>query len=231
MHALIFDLDGTLTHTFYSEDNSYLQAVKQVLPVDENYAYWNECPHLSDSGVLYYLFHKLKKRSPEKHELESVKKFFLQKLEEKHALHPQFFSALAGVHPMLHELQKKQNVFTGIATGSWEHIADFKLQKADLNTFNIPLVGSDAHPEKENQVRAMLLQLHQTLGVNRFESATYFGDSVKDLEAARALNMHFIGVDQRQNGMFKHCEIPVLRDFSDLNTLFSLLPTSLQHDI
>lgn len=231
MHALIFDLDGTLTHTFYSEDNSYLQAVKQVLPIDENLAYWNECPHLSDSGVLHYFFQKYKKRLPHAEEIEKVKQLFLSRLEEKHTLHPQFFSALAGVHTMLHELQKKQKVFTGIATGSWKHIADFKMQKAELHTFNIPITGSDLHAEKENQIRAMLHHLQQINGVNHFESTTYFGDSIKDLEAAQALNMHFIGVDQRKKGMFKNCAVPVLDDFSDLNSLFSLLPPSLQHDI
>ena len=231
MHALIFDLDGTLTHTFYSEDNSYLQAVKAVLPIDENYAYWHECPHLSDSGVLHYLFQAYKKRSPHAEEIEKVKQLFLNKLQEKHALHPQFFSALAGVHPMLQQLKKTQTVFTGIATGSWEHIADFKLQKADLQSFNTPVTGSDMHSEKENQIRAMLHQLQQNNGVNCFESTTYIGDSIKDLEAAKSLKMHFIGIDQRQSGTFKNCAIPVMNDFSDLNALFSLLPQSLQHDI
>lgn len=214
MHFIIFDLDGTLAQTYYSDDNSYLKALSQLVEVDVNYPYWKECPHLTDHSVIKYIFQKQLQRDPTEKEIQRMQHLFLEQLKEKHRYEPYFFQEIPGAIQLLNTLQSTPDTLVGVATGGWSSIAKFKLNVLGVPTEGLHLIGSDEHEAKTEFVAHLLERTKVQLQCD-FKRVTYVGDSLYDFEAARQLKLDFIGVDFKRTGHFdKLGHEKVVNDFS-----------------
>lgn len=215
MKALFFDLDGTLTQTFYADDNSYLKALSKQVAIDPSYKYWQECKHLTDEFVLNYFFQKFYGRQASNTEKQQMQNDFLQELKVKHASNPNFFLPIPGAVNFINTLMDA-NCIIGIATGGWNHVAQFKLNIARFPN-NITISGSNLHPTKT----ASLSALHKLVAKQiPLEDCIYFGDSIYDYNSSKTLGMSFVGVDYKQKGIFDELPIDtVINDFKNIEKL------------
>lgn len=220
VQAILFDLDGTLTRTFYGDDNSYLTALSKQLPVDPNERYWTDCKHLTDEYVLHHFFKRYRNRKANETERSTMQRDFLATMHDKLHRDPDFFKPIPGAKTLLAEL-KAGGIPFGVATGGWKHMAEFKLKTAELYG-DYHVVGSNTHETKIGFTQALMNKLTAQHGDAL--NYCYVGDSAYDFETAKELNIKFIGVDFKRTGKFKAMGVKkVVPDFSDTQEFLRLL--------
>ena len=224
MKLVLFDLDGTLMKTYYGDDNSFLLAIGELIPIDPELKYWHDCKNLTDSAVFDHIYNKVVSRSPTPSEIVSMQGRFLTRMQQKTQTHPDFFDEVAGAVSLVEELVAKEDVLVGVATGGWRELADFKLSHAKFPMNDISVIGSDDHFSKTEFVRALMDRIKKEEGITEFESIHYLGDSTYDLNCSAELGIEFIGVDYKQNGNLKEAGAAVVfENFLDREPVFRAL--------
>lgn len=206
MDFIIFDVDGTLTNTYYADDDCYKRALDHVLPAHNLTNYWEGCAHATDSAVADFVFQRLFQRSPNASELEELQSTFVRLLQEKQQTTPRFFEEIPGAGKVLKTLQAKPQV-VGVATGGWHRPAHFKLNTANIDLSGVHFIGSDDHFAKLDFTQALIDRTSAKLAVD-FERIIYVGDSVYDFKTAQALGLEFIGIDHKEGGYLKEAGAP-----------------------
>ena len=126
---------------------------------------------------------------------------------------------------MIARLSEMGDLAIAIATGGWRISAELKLRGAEIDIQRIPLATADDSPRRDAimSVAYMLAsQAHQTA---EFETFTYVGDGVWDLQASQLLGIPFIGVgigaraDKLRSRGVKH----LVPNFADFSTFLELL--------
>ena len=220
---IIFDLDGTLVQTYYSDDNSYLSALNEIIPINPNYKYWQDCEHLTDSAIFHHIFQKVENRNPTEEEIKIMQEKFINRLQKKHIEHPAFFEEIPGAVQAM-QMLVESNLKVGVATGGWRRIAEFKLQKANFNFSKVKVIGSDEHFSKYDFVTALIEDYKAHLEVDEFEYICYVGDSLYDYRVSRQMGIDFIGVDFKKNNMLKKEGVEkLITDFTDFELFRSQL--------
>ncbi len=214
MHFIIFDLDGTLTQTYYAQDKSFMRALGRFIPVESDYPYWKECVHLTDEAVFQQVFLQITGRAATEEDKAKMQDQFLVELMHKFKHTPGFFDPIPGAQRFIKELKQDPQVVLGVSTGGWEKIARFKLELAGYNVAEFHLIGSDAHPDKYSFTKTLIERVGQQ---HDFKQITYIGDSLYDYESAKALGLSFIGIDYLETGQFNnHLHLPIYSDFRDV---------------
>lgn len=215
MHFIIFDVDGTLTNTYYDDDDCYKRALDAVLPDHDLLNYWDGCPDYTDSAVADFVYNRLLKRSPTNSELHVLQNTFVRLLQEKQVQQPAFFNEIDGAGDMLTHLNSVDDLMLGISTGGWHRPAHYKLNTAGINTTGTHFIGSDDHFAKLDFTRALIDRTQSTIG-QRFERITYVGDSPYDLKTAQKLGIEFIGIDDKGLDRLKAVgALRVIRNYRD----------------
>lgn len=200
MDFVIFDVDGTLTNTYYADDDCFKRALDEVLPEHNLTNYWEGCAHATDSAVADFVYRRLFGRSPNDAEIALLQQTFVRLLQEKQAQNPAFFYEIPGAHNMLSTLKVHQNRAVGIATGGWKAPAHFKLNIAGIDFEHAHFMGSDEHHAKLDFTSALIDRTKDALGRDAFSNITYVGDSVYDFKTAQTLGVKFIGIDNKGDG-------------------------------
>lgn len=200
MNFVIFDVDGTLTNTYYADDDCFKRTLDAVLPDHNLSNYWEGCAHATDSAVADFVYNRLFGRSPNSAEISRLQQTFVRLLQQKQVENPAFFYEIPGAHNILSTLKEHENLEVGISTGGWRVAAHFKLSIAGIDFEHAHFMGSDEHHAKLDFTQALIDRTKNTLGRNGFSSITYVGDSVYDFKTAQALGAHFIGVDNKDDG-------------------------------
>lgn len=214
MHLVIFDVDGTLTQTFYGNDNSFLKALSRFIEVDKDYQYWKECPHPTDESVFQHMFKKITGREPDEQDRAKMQDQFMVELMHKYRHTPGFFDEIPGASRFIKELQSEDEVVVAIATGGWHKIARFKLELAGIDFTEIEIIGSDDHHDKPSFTRAMIDRIKEKHELTR---VTYIGDSLYDYETSRELGINFIGIDFLEKGHLNHLTFcPIYTDYREI---------------
>lgn len=217
MHFVIFDLDGTLTQTYYGNDNSYVLALSEQLPIDLNYKYWHDCPNLTDSAVLDHIYRKLLNRAPNADEIALMQQRFMARMEAKRAAMPEFFEEIPGAVRAIEHLLGRGDTLVGVATGGWEMLARYKLTHANFPLEKLHVVGSDNHHAKRDFVTALMQDVRAAQRVEAYSSVSYVGDSRYDYQTAKALGLGFVGVDYNNAGHLRETSAQhILPNYHDL---------------
>jgi len=210
---IIFDIDGTLTRTFHSEDETYLVAARRFIDFPEGYQYNQECQHLTDSGVFDFLFRKFSMRAPRADEIRAMQKHYLECLKVRQQKSPETFEEIPGAVSLMKSLMADDRYILGIATGNWLEIARFKLNLIGIDHRRIALMGADHHHSKDE----FLEELIDDLGHHHEwdeKQAWYVGDSFKDFIAAQSNDLHFLGVDFLRTGKLGRLGVrTIIEDF------------------
>ncbi len=214
MHLVIFDVDGTLTQTFYGGDNSFLKALSRFIEVDKDYPYWKECDHPTDEAVFRHMFKKITSNDPTPEDRSKMQDQFLVELMHKYRHTPGFFDEIPGASRFMKELRSEPETLVAVASGGWEKVVRFKLELAGIDLHELEIIGSDNHHSKPEFTQALIDRITQKHPVKR---VTYIGDSLYDYETSRRLGINFIGIDFLEKGHLNHLTFcPVYTDFRDV---------------
>jgi phosphoglycolate phosphatase-like HAD superfamily hydrolase len=191
--VFILDLDGTLMPTAEVDNECFWGAVFGCFEQRAQLPDLHDFKHVTDSGILHEWCVRELGRCPHPQEIVQIKQRFGQLLESAFVLQPDHFSPLPGVREWLEAVRKIEHVYTGIATGGWEHSARLKLKLSGLDQYDLPLASSD---DAMARTEIMQIAAQRTLQHHTDHKAvfTYVGDGNWDLKASRELNWGFIGI-------------------------------------
>lgn len=194
MHAVVFDIDGTLLQSAAVDDALYRNAVLAVLGRVQFRPSLADYTHVSDSGILREILAD-NAVAEEPRIVDAIKAHFVAALES-HVMANGPFPEIPGASRMLQQLQASTQHAVAFATGGWRASALLKLESAGLGDFGFPLATSD---DAQDRVDIMQIAL-AGIGAD-FESITYYGDGPWDRDASRRLGWDFIAVGPELGGL------------------------------
>lgn len=221
----IFDIDGTLCDTLAVDDECFCATVATLLGVPIALSSWEDSPHLTDSGILDWLWTRHLGRSPEQQEIATfIARFEAALVNEAHRA-PERFGAIAGALDLLGHLEEQGWSFA-FATGGWGRTARLKLQAAGLP------VGSLLASADDSRDRCEIFKLGGTRAVARagapFDRTVLLGDGAWDVRVAAQLGWPMVGVGwgPRAALLGSNGASTVLPDFADREKVLAALSNS-----
>jgi len=190
MHLIIFDVDGTLTHSSRLDTDCYCRAVLECsgITIDSD---WSQYRHQTDAAILSEALERVGRRdSPLLH--ERVKTRFVSLLREAYKADPSCCVEVPGARAILENLLKTRNARVGIATGGWEESARLKLVFAGFGLQRIPFASADDAPGREQILEVAIRRAIAEIGSDP-GTITYVGDAPWDVAAASRTGIRFVG--------------------------------------
>ena len=219
MNIIVFDIDGTLTHTNRVDGRCLAGAIGEVMP-DRVPASFADFPEMTDSAILREICSDFD--ATESREIESrVRDAFVARLEIARAEDASDFSAVRGA-PTVFDAVRSAGWTPAIATGGWRPSAEFKLHAAGIS-----FEGIASATASEHRARTQIIQqaVQDTTRGATPTTVIYVGDGTWDIKACRELGIGFIGraegaALQRLTGFGARA---VLADFASAESLVALL--------
>jgi len=194
MHAVIFDIDGTLIESAAVDDALYRDAVNNVLGPVRFRATLDHYDCVTDSGILtQVLADNALPREPDP--TGPVRARFVELLRD-HIDDNGPFPEIPGAKSVLRALQGADGHAVAIATGGWGASARLKLETAGFPLNDIPLASADDARDRAEIMRIALARLGAS-----FETITYCGDGPWDRAASERLGWHFVPVGSALGGL------------------------------
>jgi phosphoglycolate phosphatase-like HAD superfamily hydrolase len=187
MHAVIFDIDGTLLQSASVDDELYRLAVQTVVGPVKFRRSLSDYDYVTDSGILYQVLED--NALPTGPDLTTPIKAHFVDLLHQHVRDYGPFREIPGARDFLRTLCNSSDCAVAIATGGWRESAQLKLDAAQFVLDGVPIATSDTEYDRS---RIMLTAL-SGLGSD-FESITYYGDGPWDRDACLVLDWTFIPV-------------------------------------
>jgi phosphoglycolate phosphatase-like HAD superfamily hydrolase len=192
MHLVIFDLDGTLTDTNEVDSRSIVRALERHTGAAGLSHDWSSYTHSTDEGIVREVVQRAGHRS-DRSLIDAIKSDMLDLMEQDVAACEDLMRPVEGARNILVDLERA-GYAVAVATGSWRESALFKLRFAGIEHIGIPIATADDHESRVGIIRTAIGRAMERYGRKSFVPVTYVGDGVWDLEAARAMDIHFIGV-------------------------------------
>lgn len=204
MHAIIFDIDGTLLHSAAVDDALYREAVKAVFGRVHLRSSLHDYDFVTDTGVLSQIMadNGISAKPDYEHE---IKTHFVDLLRDYVESEGPFIE-IPGASDLLGSLRESASHAVAIATGGWRESAELKLESAGFDYSDFPLATSNDHHERTGIMEIALSQLGA-----RFESVTYYGDGPWDRDACAALGWQFVAVGPEMGGLEDYRNLSLCR--------------------
>ncbi len=200
MHAVIFDIDGTLLQSAAVDDALYQSAVRAVIADAKIRPAISDYDYVSDSGILSQIFSD--NSIDEVIEPEAaIKSHFVQLLSD-HISEQGPFQEVPGARDYLKHFDDSAEHAVAIATGGWRASALLKLAAAGFGDFDLPIATSDDARDRQEIMRIALSQLGDS-----FSSVTYYGDGPWDRDASLQLGWNFVAVGSELGGLESYSSI------------------------
>ena len=194
MHAVIFDIDGTMIDSSAEDDRIYRESVLQVLGDVRLRKGLADYDPVTDSGILLQIFAD-NGLPVEKPIIDSVKKTFFDRLQAHiDAVGP--FKPLPGARSVIQRIAASDRHRLAFATGGWRRSAMMKLSSAGFDIGAAPLATSDDAIGRADIMRIALSAIDADC-----VSVTYYGDGPWDERACRELNWSFEPVGSDLGGL------------------------------
>ena len=194
MHAIIFDIDGTLLHSAAVDDALYREAIKTVFGKVRLRPSLHHYDFVTDTGVLSQIM--ADNGIPAKRDYEQEVKTRFVDLLRGHVEEHGPFTPIPGASDLLGSLRESASHAVAIATGGWRESAELKLESAGFDYSDLPLATSNDHYERTGIMEIALSKLG-----GRFESVAYYGDGTWDRNACEKLGWRFIAVGPELGGI------------------------------
>jgi FMN phosphatase YigB (HAD superfamily) len=194
MHAVIFDIDGTLLHSAAVDDALYREAVRRVLGDVQLRPSLHAYDYVTDTGILYQIVAD-NEIPVEQEPLHEIKTHFVDLLRSHVEEHGPFVE-IPGASDLLNSLRASATHAVAIATGGWRESAELKLRSAGLDYSDFPLATSNDHHERTSIMELALARLG-----DHFDCVTYCGDGPWDRDACSALGWEFVAVGPELGGI------------------------------
>jgi len=194
VHAVIFDIDGTLLQSVGVDDGLYKHAVRSVIRGAFIRPSFSDYDYVSDSGILSQIMtDNLVPNDPA--QVSTIKSTFMGLLRTHISEHGPF-PEIPGAKNALKKFDESPDHAVAIATGGWRESALLKLDTAGFGDFVCPIAtADDAYDRKE----IMSIAVSQLGGA--FSTITYFGDGPWDRDATSRLGWNFVAVGFALGGL------------------------------
>lgn len=202
MHAVVFDIDGTLLQSAAVDDELYREALCHVLGPVEFRESLGHYEFVSDSGILGQVLIDNNLPSLPDPTPKIIPKF-VASLESHIATHGPF-REVPGARDFFASLRSSSEHYVAFATGGWHASASLKLESAGFDFSGISLSTADAA-----QDRTEIMRLALDRPENEFESITYYGDGLWDQVASAKLGWNFIPVGSGLGGLESYNGRPI----------------------
>ena len=194
MHAVIFDIDGTLLQSVSVDDDLYQQAVRHALPGAHIRSSLADYDYVSDSGILAQILEDNAVSAGKEVAGEIQAKFV--ELLSRHIEKSGAFAEIPGAMRFLQHHIESPDHAVAYATGGWRASARLKLSAAGFDRFDIPLASADDAPERKD----IMLQALSRLG-DSFKSITYYGDGPWHRASSQQLGWNFVAFGATLGGL------------------------------
>jgi beta-phosphoglucomutase-like phosphatase (HAD superfamily) len=194
LHAVIFDVDGTLLDSANQDENLYKLAVEEVVGRVSFRAGLHEYDIVTDHGILQQVFADNRINADEQI-IEAIKNRFFNLLEEHiNGVGP--FREMPGARSFLERLQASGAYGVAVATGGWRTSARMKLATAGFDAATLHIATSDDALTREEIMETALRLIDADCDV-----VTYYGDGTWDRLACERLGWHFRPVGPALGGL------------------------------
>jgi phosphoglycolate phosphatase-like HAD superfamily hydrolase len=193
----IFDIDGTLCNTVEVDDECFCRVASEVLQISLEPLSWEGAPHVTDAGILDWLWRRYRRRGPTEAEVEAFVGRHEAALTRELEQDPSRFAAMPGAAPLL-DCLRREGWDVAIATGGWGRMARLKLHAADLPV-DLLLASSD---DSQDRVEVFELAKRRADVIYRgvHERVVLIGDGLWDIHVAAQLGWALLGVGCGERG-------------------------------
>ena len=225
MDLVIFDIDGTLIHSYQKEADCYEEALKNVMGISHIDKDLSLYQHVSDHGIANEIIMRACQRPATDDEQFAIENEFIRLFKESLAKTP--LTRIPGVQALLSHLTQEPTIALAIATGCYHRSALLKFEHAELPLKHLPIGSSNDSPIRTNIMQAAHAKAKSAYGIEQFDSITYIGDGPWDVRAVKELQWDFIGIASN----YSHDTLTqlgaqnVVQDYSCLKTFCDYLFT------
>ena len=192
MQLVLFDVDGTLTHSQSIDAEIYLRSLAEVFGFADVDSDWSSYSHTTDSGILHQIFESRFGRAPTASDLLAFRTHFVAAIAAASVHTP--FREIGGARQILDHLAKLAIYRVGLATGGWSDSARCKMRSAGMHYDAFPAASAD---DATSRVSIMQIAIDRVIAHgdgHHPDSIVYVGDGIWDARACRQLKLPFIGI-------------------------------------
>lgn len=205
MHAVVFDIDGTLVQSTDVDNRLYTEAIQSVLGELRFRSNLHEYRSVTDSGILLQVMEE-NSIAAEPDLIRRIQHRFLSSFEAYFAANGPF-EEIPGARRFVRRLRASEDHVVAFATGGWERTARLKLLTSGFDITDIPLASSDDAIERTEIMRLSLRDFD-----NCFESIVYYGDGIWDKNACESLGWTFCAVGRELGGIDSYADAAAAAD-------------------
>ena len=226
-NLIMFDIDGTLTATTDIDERCFVQAVEDVLNIDNIDTDLANYTHVTDESIAAEIIERHGGRKATERELSDLRHYFVGLIQKHITENPDDFHPISGAGEMLRILSNRPDCGISLATGGWRSSAMLKIKASGLSLDHIPMVTSDDARSREEIMRRSEGRAKIVHGVKGFDSVVYVGDGTWDLQSSRSMGYHFVGVGKgdRARKLRDAGAEHIVPDFTEENGFFEILET------
>jgi len=204
MNLIVFDIDGTMTLSEKHHLGAFQDAMNGVgvMNIDDN---WKSYQHITDTHIFKHNYIVQFGHEPDEDTIALLEELLLDSIQE-------FVSPLEmpGAKQIVNTVKDHHNYAFAYATGSLYTPAQYKLDKAGIHYHKDILIGANGFERREEIVTAAIEAAKKRHGVNHFDKIISAGDGLWDLQTAKNLDLHFLGIGTKNQDEFttlgaKHC--------------------------
>jgi len=201
MKLIVFDIDDTLTKSEYQHQLAYVNTMKEFGITKINQV-WSEYEHHTDSYILKVNYEANLKKD---FDFEFLGRFETRMTQILLTLKQ--VSEIDGARDCITNFSKRSDYAIAFATGSLLQPALIKLNQAEIDFDEQLVVGSNSVFSREEIVQGAINQAKLFHQVEHFEQIISVGDGIWDLNTARNLGIHFIGIGKKNLNDFNQASI------------------------
>lgn len=194
MHAVIFDIDGTLVQSVAIDESLFAEAIRSVFGPVRFRPGWGDYEFVTDTGILSQVLSD-NALPTSTAEIRETERLFLKRLKD-HVSQNGPFVEVPGARAYCRALCESENHSVAIATGAWRSSALVKLESARFDFNGLPLATCN-----DSDVRTEIMKIALSRIGSCFDSITYYGDGSWDEKASNELGWNFIAVGSALGGI------------------------------
>lgn len=222
-NLIVFDIDDTLTKSENQHQTAFVEAMisSGITEINKD---WKSYKNMTDS----YILKKNYERSFNKEFDFSLMPPFEEKMTA-HLLKLSETEEISGAGNIIDFFMKETNYAICFATGSLLEPALIKLQQAQINFIPDVVETASSFYTREEIVTAAINKAKSYFSVENFENIISVGDGIWDLRTAKNLDLHFLGIrnknlaDFKEEGIKSHIEDWNSFDFKKVQTELGII--------
>ena len=188
MKLVMFDIDGTLTNTYVSDENEFVRAIQEVLDISRINTDWASYRQVTSEGVLNEIARTRLGRPVTRDESRAVQRRLVELLRGVK------IAEIPGAAVFLRRLSDL-GYAVSLASGDWQLSARHKLAAASIPADGLPAAFCDSAHARTDIMQHSLRHSLRHYRCDGFEQIVYVGDGSWDVHAARELGWAFIGIE------------------------------------